>query len=393
MKSLPWALGVGLVATACAGAPVAGPGTTAPIVVDDPVTSPPAEIPPLTLELVVDGLDQPVALTERPGDDRIYVAERPGRVVMVDEGEIVAEPFVDLTDEVYGPITEQGLLGISFDSDGNRLFAVFTDESEDVFVKSYPVEGDTADRQGERTLMRVEQPHMYHQGGALMLGPDGYLWIGLGDGGGTGDPFQNGQDPGTRLGAILRIDVDAAQPYAIPPDNPFVSRDDGAPEVWAYGLRNPWRFAFDAGHVYIADVGQYEQEELNIVRLDQPGMNFGWPIREGDSCFEADECAVDGLTDPTVVFPHDRLCALVGGPVYRGEEIPELEGHYFYADFCLGWIRSLVFDGETVVAKHDWEAELGRPGQITTFGTDPSGELLVATLGGSIHRVAPASGD
>lgn len=328
-----------------------------------------------------------MALALRRGDERLYVAERLGRIVVVDDETISAEPFLDLSDVVYGPITEQGLLGFTFHPDGGRLFVAYTDESGALQVVSFRVAGAAVLADSAMQILTVEQPRIHHQGGTMAFGPDGYLWIGLGDGGGIGDPDGNGQNRTNLLGSILRLDVDAHSPYGVPPDNPFVGSEGAANELWAYGLRNPWRFTFDAGFVYIADVGHYEREEINIVPLEAAGSNFGWAIREGDRCYEAETCDTEGLTDPTLALPHYRLCAIVGGPVYRGDAIPALRGHYFYGDYCVGWVRSLLFDGGRVVAEHDWEAELGSPGQITTFGVDAAGEILVATQGGELHRI------
>ena len=364
-----------------------GPGTTAPVTVDAPITAPPASLPTLRLELITDGLAEPVAVGVRSGDNRIYVAERLGRIMVVDDGTILPEPFLDITDVVYGPISEQGLLGLAFHPDGDRLFVLYTDETGAVQVVAYSVAADRVLTDSATPILTVEQPHIYHQGGGMAFGPDNYLWIGLGDGGGIGDPQGNGQNQASLLGTIVRLDVDSRAPYAVPPDNPFIGIEDIAPELWAYGLRNPWRFTFDAGFIYIADVGQYEREEINVVSMADAGSNFGWSIREGDRCFEADSCDTEGLVDPALALPHQRLCAIVGGPVYRGDEIPELRGQYFYGDYCVGWVRSLLFDGQNVVAEYDWEEDLGSPGQITTFGVDAAGEMLLATQGGELHRI------
>lgn len=384
-------VGAALLAAACTASPSnlepSGPGTTAPIVFEAPVTSPSPEVPVLRLELITDGLEEPVALARRRGDDRVYVAERLGRVMVVEAGTILPDPFLDLSDVVYGPISEQGLLGLTFDPGGDRLFVVYTNDSGALLVVAYDVAGDVVVAGSATAILTVEQPHIYHQGGGIAFGPDGYLWIGLGDGGRIGDPDGHGQNTASLLASIVRLDVDSHTPYAVPPDNPFLADEGAAHELWAYGLRNPWRFTFDGGLIYIADVGQYEREEINVVPIDAAGSNFGWSIREGDLCFETESCDTEGLVEPTFVLPHQRLCAIVGGPVYRGEAIPELEGHYFYADYCVGWIRSLVFDGREVIAEHDWEADLGLPGHITTFGIDASGELLVATQEGQLHRI------
>lgn len=382
-------VGAALVAAACSASPSnlepAGPGTTAPIEVQAPTAAVPTQVPQLGLELITDALEEPVALANRPGDDRVYVAERLGRIVVIDGDAIV--PFLDLRDIVFSTISEQGLLGLTFDTEGDRLFVLYTDESFDIQIAAYAVDGDGVITESATPILTVEQPHIYHQGGGMAFGPDGYLWISLGDGGRIGDPDGHGQNTASLLGSIVRLDVDARVPYAVPPDNPFVGTEDSAHEVWAYGLRNPWRFSFDGGFVYIADVGQYEYEEINVVAIDAAGSNFGWSIREGDACFEAEDCQEEGLVAPTFIIPHERACAVVGGPVYRGSKLPALEGHYFYGDYCVGWVRSLVFDGSRVIAEYDWEADLGRVGNITTFGVDADGEVLVATQEGELYRI------
>ena len=382
-------VGAALVAATCSASPSnlepAGPGTTAPIEVQTPTATVPTQVPQLRLERITDALQEPVALANRPGDDRLYAAERLGRIVLIDGDAIV--PFLDLRDIVFSTISEQDLLGFTFDTEGDRMFVLYTDESFDVQVAAYAVDGDEVIIDSATPILTVEQPHMYHQGGGMAFGPDGYLWISLGDGGGIGDPDGNGQNTASLLGAIVRLDVDAGVPYALPPDNPFVGTESSASEVWAYGLRNPWRFTFDGGFVYIADVGQYEYEEINVVPVDAAGSNFGWSIREGDACYEAEDCQEEGLVAPTFIIPHQRACAVVGGPVYRGHQLPALEGQYFYGDYCVGWVRSLIFDGDEIIAEYDWEADLGRLGHITTFGVDAEGEMLVATQEGELHRI------
>jgi glucose/arabinose dehydrogenase len=392
MRQAVFLVAATLVAAACSSSPSnlkpAGPGTTAPIETQVPAATASTDVPQLRLELITDALEEPVALANRPGDDRVYVAERLGRIMLID-GDALS-PFVDLRDIVFSTTSEQGLLGIAFDADGDRLFVLHTDESFDIQVAAYALDGDEVIIDSATPILTVEQPHIYHQGGGMVLGPDGYLWISLGDGGQIGDPDGNGQNTANLLGSIVRLDIDARVPYAVPPDNPFIVTENSADEVWAYGLRNPWRFTFDGGFVYIADVGQYAFEEINVVPIDAAGSNFGWSIREGDACYETEDCQDEGLVAPTFIIPHERACAVVGGPVYRGNELSALEGHYFYGDYCVGWIRSLVFDGSTVIAEYAWEADLGPLGHITTFGVDADGEVLVATQEGELYRIVAA---
>ncbi len=384
MKLAVFAVGAALLVAACSTAP-ADPATTSPT-----VGAPAPEAPVLRLELITDALDEPVALATRTGDDRVYVAEKRGRIRLIDDDVIVAEPFLDIQDLVLSEASEQGLLGLTFDGDGERLFVTYTDNTGALLVDEYPVQGDRVDTDSATTLFTIDQPYAAHQGGAIQFGPDGYLWIGLGDGGGIGDPSGNAQNTGTLLGSVVRVDVDGSDGYAIPPGNAFAGPEDGAQEIWAFGLRNPWRITFDSGFIYIADVGQDWWEEVNILPIDASGANLGWPILEGNACYEAESCDITGLVPPAFTAKHQRSCALIGGPVYRGRAIPGLTGHYFYGDYCVGWVRSLVFDGSQVIAERDWEADLGTAGNITTFGVDAAGEILLANLEGELYRIMPA---
>lgn len=394
MKPIGILLACAVAVSACGGAAGSvaptGPGTTAPPALDDATTVPSAKLPPLRLELITDALDEPVAMALRPGEERLFIAEKTGRIRTVTGNTLDDGTFLDLTDIVLSEKSEQGLLGLTFDGAGRRLFVVYTDHSRALRIYEYAMAGDRVDLRSAKPILTVEQPYSAHQGGAIAFGPDGYLWIGFGDGGGIGDPKGNGQNPANLLGTVVRIDVDAYHPYAVPPDNPFVGADGGAPEIWAFGLRNPWRITFDGGFVYVADVGQYAWEEVNILPVDAGGANLGWSVLEGNECYEADSCDTEGLIPPTFTIEHYRSCAIVGGPVYRGAAMPELTGHYFYGDFCVGWVRSLFFDGEAVVAEHDWEADLGRAGHITTFGLDAAGEIMLANQEGSLYRIVPA---
>jgi glucose/arabinose dehydrogenase len=224
----------------------------------------------------------------------------------------------------------------------------------------------------------------------LQFGPDGMLYVALGDGGGIADQYGNGQAIDTLLGAILRISVDGPEPYAVPADNPFVDDDEGAPEIWVYGLRNPWRFWIDDGVLYIGDVGQETWEEVDVVPLYSPGANFGWSVMEGDECFEADDCDSDGMVPPLLQYGHGEGCAVIGGVVYRGAAIPELTGHYFYGDFCRNRIRSFRFVDGAVDDPRDWSDDLDGIGQLLSFGTDSNGEIYMSTGTGAVYRLAPA---
>jgi hypothetical protein len=356
---------------------------------------------PIDLELVVDGLDAPVFVTAAPGDDeRLFVVEQGGRIRVVREGVLLEQPFLDLSSLVTAG-GEQGLLGLAFHPfyASNRWFFVnYTDTDGNTRVERYSVSNDPdrADAESWVGILYVEQPFENHNGGMIDFDPrDGRLYVGLGDGGGTGDPGDNGQDPGTLLGSILRIDVEqstAGQPYRIPLGNPFVGAAGARPETWVYGLRNPWRFSFDpvTGDLYVGDVGQSEREEVSV----QPGSsgggeNYGWPTMEGSRCFSPPAgCTTTGLVRPAHDYGHDEGCAVTGGYVYRGGAIPEIRGRYLFADVCGGWIRSFVLEGGVARDVRDHSAELDAGGGIVSFGRDNDGELYVVT-DGEVYRIVP----
>jgi glucose/arabinose dehydrogenase len=353
----------------------------------------------LELELLAQGLSTPVMATGIPGDPRIFVVEQPGTIRIVDHTGVREEPFLDVTRFVEDAGLEQGLLSMAFHPafvDDGRVYLSFTNTSGDSRVLEYRHQGsdpNVLDPASGRLVLAVGQPHEYHNGGTIRFGPDGNLWVGLGDGGGVGDPWGNAQNPRTLLGAMLRLDVDGADgvtSYAIPADNPFMDGEGGAPEVWAYGLRNPWTFTFtDDDQVVIHEVGHERWEELNVQAIADGGANFGWPVMEADECFEADECDATGMTAPALVVPHERTCALVGGPFYRGSAIPELHGEVFYADFCVGWVRSAHWDGAQFGTPTEWSREFGEVGQITALSEDGDGEILLLTASGELYRIVP----
>lgn len=390
-------LSLGLLAAACGSSPEAQPPATAEA--EEQVTG---DLVGLQLTPVVAGLSSPVAATAPPGDPRLFIVEKPGTVRIYDEGIVLSEPFLDVRDLVSTDHLERGLLGLEFHpdyADNGRLFVFYTDRNGTSQMVEYRVDSDdpnAVDPATARTLLSVEQFHPAHQGGAMAFGPDGYLWVTVGDGGilsdGEGgidsDPMENGQNPSTILGALLRLDVDSTdQGYAIPSDNPFAN-GGGAPEVWAYGLRNPWRIAFDEDLVYISDVGHEWWEEVNITPIDEPGKNFGWSIKEGSECFEAETCDDTGLVEPTFPMYHERSCAVVGGPVYRGRSIPEISGHFFYGDWCVGWVRSFVYQDGLVQSETEW-SELEGIGNLNSFAVDARGEMYVMNMEGELFRIDP----
>ena len=375
--------------------PPIGPGVTT-TVPTPATTAPTLDLPPLqglAVDVVTRELDKPVFAAAPPGDDRLFVVEQDGLIRILVGEELVAEPFLDIDSLVESRNLEQGLLGLAFHpayARNGRFFVYYTDNGGHSRLVEYSVGDDPnrADPDSAKLLLGVNQPASNHNAGMLAFGPDGYLYVGLGDGGGANDQFGNGQRPDTLLGTILRLDVDAADPYAVPPDNPFVE-GGGAAEVWAYGLRNPWRFSIDGDLLYIGDVGQNDREEVDVISLKAAGTNLGWPIFEGSTCLEVDDCGQGDFTGPIVEFDHAEGCSIIGGAVYRGSAIPELAGHYFYSDWCGGFVRSFRFDGGTAADQTDWTTDLGTLGQVLSMGTDGAGEMYAMNADGFLYKFVP----
>jgi glucose/arabinose dehydrogenase len=249
---------------------------------------------------------------------------------------------------------------------------------------------NVADPQSALRIITIEQPFNNHNGGMLLFAPDGKLWIGMGDGGGAGDPDGNGQNSSALLGSLLRIDI-SGSPYSVPPDNPYFGQVNARPEIWAKGLRNPWRFSIDheSGLLYIGDVGQNREEEIDVVPSTASALNFGWNRTEGPECYNASSCNRSGFVEPAVTYDHSQGCSVTGGYTYRGHAIPEIVGRYFYADYCNGWLRSFRYVNGIAAEQRTWD--VGSIGSVTSFGEDADGELYILTGGGKLLRIVKGS--
>jgi glucose/arabinose dehydrogenase len=387
----------GALLAACGGGG-GGSGTSgagAPMLPPPPQTPPPVSPPPaaLTLQLApfASNLASPTFLTAPPGDARQFIVERAGRILLMQNGALLPQPFLDLrtSTDVAG---EAGLLSMAFDpgyASNGRFYVYRVDTSHDIVVERYTVSSDAnrADAASGITIIRIPHPtFINHYGGLVAFGPDGYLYLGTGDGGSAGDPNGNAQNLGSLLGKLLRLDVSnasAAMPYQIPSTNPYRNQAGARPEIWAYGLRNPWRFTFDGERLYIADVGQALHEEIDVEAAAQGGLNYGWNRMEGSACYGSSTCDQSGLVLPVLDYTHagaGNPCSITGGYVYRGAAIPELAGRYFYSDYCAGFLRSFLLDGRNASEQRDWN--IVKPGQVISFGRDGQGELYVLTTNG-----------
>jgi glucose/arabinose dehydrogenase len=311
----------------------------------------------------------PVQMVARPGEETAYVITKTGEVWALVAGEVASQPVLDISDRVRSE-NERGLLSMALHpADTSRLYLHYSDGEGDTVVSEFTFVSPTeVDPESERVLLRAEQPAANHNGGMLLFDSDGALLLGLGDGGGSGDRYGNGQNPDTLLAGLVAIDVDG----------------ESEPLSYAKGLRNPWRFWIDNDMIYVADVGQNAYEEVSVVEL-APGLNFGWPITEGLHCYRPSSgCDPSGQVVPVVEVEHGDAgtCSITGGVVYRGGAIPELDGHYLYSDYCGGWLRSFRFESGAAVDEADWTEQVGVPGNVTGFGVDGAGEVYVTTIEG-----------
>lgn len=354
----------------------------------------PTTVPQIELQQIATGFARPVYVTHAgDGSGRVFVVEQAGIVKIIRDGRVLTTPFLDIRDRVEMGARmgdERGLLSVAFHpkyKENGRFFVNYTARKQGVLksiIAEYRVSSnpDIADR-AERVILEIEQPFPNHNGGLNKFGPDGFLYIGLGDGGAAGDPLNAGQRLDTLLGKILRIDIEK-EPYAIPQDNPFTGRATAQGEIWAYGLRNPWRFSFDrcTGRLFAGDVGQNRIEEIDLI---EKGKNYGWKIMEGSQCYDPPtRCNTQGLELPIAEYDHALGCSVTGGYVYRGTQYPSLIGHYLFGDYCSGRIWSLVQEPS---GRWTMRQLLDSPFNISSFGEDERGELYVVHYGGAIYRV------
>ena len=333
--------------------------------------------------------DEPVALVDR--ESTLYLAEKSGLVLALEDGG--PRTVLDMTD-LTNSNGEQGLLGLVFSPDGALMYVSYTNNDGDSRVDEYALRDGVADPASRREVLALAQPYPNHNGGDIVFGPDGMLYLGYGDGGSGGDPQRHGQDPQTWLGKLLRIDPRPSgdQPYTIPADNPYADGTQALPEIWSAGLRNPWRFSFDPanGDLWVGDVGQSAVEEIDLVPAAQGagrGTNFGWSAFEGSDRFNEDQEA-PGHWPPIYEYRHsDGGCSVTGGVVYRGAAIPALRGAYLFGDYCAAGISALVAEGGQLVDSARVSEE---PGQVVSFGTDANGEVYVLSLSGGVFRLDPA---
>ncbi|NOK63851.1 MAG: glucose dehydrogenase [Chloroflexi bacterium AL-W] len=335
----------------------------------------------INLEPIVTDLDRPLYVTHAgDGSNRMFVVEKAGRIMLLRDNTPAATPFLDITERVGSRASEQGLLSVAFHpnyAQNNQLFVNYTNQMGHTVIARFEANGDTVDPGTEMVLLTIEQPYPNHNGGLVKFGPDGYLYIGMGDGGAADDPQNYAQNLNSLLGKILRLDVDNGEPYAIPADNPWINTNEAEDEIWALGVRNPWRFSFDRtnGDLYIADVGQNAFEEVHIQRASSTGgENYGWNVTEGYNCFQNATCDLDQFVPPIAEYSHDLGCSVTGGYVYRGDTFANMQGSYIFGDYCSGRMWALR---ETTPGTWEQAEILSSNLSISSFGEDESGELYL----------------
>jgi glucose/arabinose dehydrogenase len=336
-------------------------------------------------------LNRPVYVTHA-GDERLFVVEQDGIIRVIENGVVQAEPFLDVSTIVNTDGLERGLLGLAFHPDyanNGWFFINYTSLNADDTVARYTVSANNpnvAEPASAAEILRIEDPYPNHNAGQLAFGPDGYLYVGTGDGGSAGDPHGNGQNRQALLGKMLRLNVDGDLPYTIPDDNPYVGDDTIAPEIWAWGLRNPWRYSFDrlTGDLYIADVGQNQWEEINFQPANSSGgENYGWNVLEGSHAY-SQQPAPENVVMPIAEYDHGQGCSVTGGYVYRGTLLPDLQGTYFFGDWCSGTVWTTRRDDAG-----NWQTgvQMNTGRQISSFGEDVHGELFLVDYSGNILRL------
>jgi glucose/arabinose dehydrogenase len=380
-----------LALSSCGGGGGSPGFTTTPLPAPTPTPTTP---PTLALSAVATGLDSPVFLTAPPGDRRQFIVERAGRIRVRDSGAMLAIPFLDISGRV-STAGEGGLLSMAFHpqyATNGQYFIYYTDGAGDIVVERRTVSANPnlSDPTSALEIIRVAHPNFSnHYGGLLAFGPDGFLYMGTGDGGSEGDPPNNAWNLNSLLGKLLRLDIGGAMAGEGIGGRDGIRRA-GQPgrrgEIWAYGLRNPWRYAFDGAQLYIADVGAARREEVDISLAAAGALNYGWNIMEGSLCFNALTCSSAGLVLPSLEYDHGGgACSIVGGYVYRGAALPELAGRYFYSDYCAGFLKSFVASGAGVGEQTDWA--VAQVGAIVSFGRDADGELYLIGANGIIYKI------
>jgi len=349
----------------------------------------------------VQGLNQPTVVTNDGVDaNQLYIVDKGGKILIEQNGTLSNTPFLDITSRVGSDGSEQGLLGLVFHpdyKDNGYFFVDYTNRNGNTVIARFTANTDrtNADPSTFKQILTVNQPFANHNGGQLAFGPDGMLYIGMGDGGSQGDPNRNGQNTNVLLAKILRIDIDHGDPYAIPPDNPFADGTGGKPEVWDFGFRNPWRFSFDrqTHDLYVGDVGQAKWEEVDFIATGtKGGLNFGWNIMEGAHCYSpATNCNQNGLVLPVTETAHPANCAIIGGYVYRGAQYPTINGAYFFTDYCSGTVWAMTRDASGAWTTTQVIASPSSYAGYSSFGEDLAGELYITDLAnGAVYHLVVA---
>ena len=367
---------------------------------------------------IASGFDKPIYICSFPNHDNHHIVlEQKGTIKIIKNNQILRTYFLDIRDRVHRPLfpgDEMGLLGFAFDPyyiENNYIYVHYNDKEDNTIISRFEVDDGIANKSSEKNILKLKQPYMNHNGGTISFGKDGYLYIGLGDGGSAGDPEKRAQDLTNLFGSILRIDVHTSDSYLIPKDNPFIDNNNIKSEIWSYGLRNPWRFSFDrlTGDMIIGDVGQSLWEEINFELFpNKGGKNYGWNVMEGNHCYPEDsKCNSDNLTMPVFEYPNNANyaktlfgikqpnmdgCSITGGYVYRGNELVDMDGRYIFGDYCTGKIWSIVInENESINLKNHTGSIMNSIGKkefyLSSFGEDNKGEIFIIDYNGTIYKL------